>query len=108
MKGSIKMSNIYIVHLILKGNIKKQTIKTKKGMVTFSQPIQRYRGYIRKFEMLNSFLWYPFILVLLYTSPINLSFGLFLIPLPFILIFLVTWIGVSIGYLQTNDLHYDK
>ena len=102
------MSNIYMVHLILKGNFKKQTIKTKKGMVTFSRPIQRYREYIRKFEMLNSFLWYPFILILLYTSPINLSCGLFLILLPFILIYLVTWIGVSIGYLQTNDLHYDK
>lgn len=45
-----------VVHLILKGNIKKQMIKTKKGIITFSQPIQRYRGYIRKFEMLNSFL----------------------------------------------------
>ena len=104
----IEMNTIYITHLILKGNIKRQTIKTKKGWITFSEPVQRYRGHIRKFELLNSFLWYPFVLVLMYAYPIKLSFCIFLILLPFILLYLVTWIGVSTGYLQMNDLQYDK
>lgn len=104
----IEMNTIYITHLILMGNIKKQTIKTKKGWITFSEPVQRYRRHIRKFELLNSFLWCPFVLVLMYAYPIKLSFCIFLILLPFILLYFVTWIGVSTGYLQTNDLQYDK